>query len=63
MQLWICWADVATFEIKQFCVPDSKVTKKKKKKKSTAESQEAEDVKKLPDEIVPSNYRPGLWLT
>ena len=50
-------------KLNNFCVPDSKVTKKKKKKKSTAESQEAEDVKKLPDEIVPSNYRPGLWLT
>ena len=33
-------------------------SKKKKKKKSKVDVQEAEDVKKLPDEIIPSN-RPG----
>ena len=32
---------------------------RKKKKKTKAEVQEADEVKKLPDELVPSN-RPGL---
>lgn len=36
---------------------DAKVTKKKKKK-TKVEVQDAEDVKKLPDEIIPSS-RPG----
>ena len=45
-------------EVRVLIFVDSKAGTKKKKKKSKVEVQEAEDVKKLPDEIIPSN-RPG----